>query len=233
MDNTTKKFIFWIGIFGLAGAILNLIEIPLWIIPGAAPQISDTIAHAQFISGERIIALSRILIDVLMYMCLMVLFAGFRYLICKTNKKYEWIATLNFVAASVWWAVSLVADGLEGGAVLDTLGNMNPVIVRTLVEGTLLIYNGSIAFAVTALFMGTAGFLILKTKALPKWIGWLSLTSMVLCFVAIPAMYGAAVDTNGFYNAAGWGPIIIANVPSLIWFFAVSIAMIKKSKNKN
>lgn len=234
MDNTTKKFIFWIGLFGLLGAILNLIEIPLWVIPGAAPQISDTIAHAQFLSNIRVIALTRILIDMLMYICLMVFFAGFRYLICKTNKKYEWIATLTFVAGAIWWAVSLVADGLEGAAVLDTLGNINPTIVRALVEATLLIYNGAIAFAVTALFMGTAGFAILKTKALPRWIGWLGLITAVLCFVAIPAMYGSAVDTNGFYNAAGWGPIIIANVPGLIWFFAASIAMIRKSiKNKN
>jgi hypothetical protein len=43
-------------------------------------------------------------------------------------------------------AVTIVADGLEGGAVLDTLnGNPDPSAVRALIAGTLLIYNGSTA----------------------------------------------------------------------------------------
>jgi len=29
------------------------------------------------------------------------------------------------------------------------------------------------------------------------------------------------------YNAAGWIPTIVANVPPLIWFLAVSVAMIR------
>jgi hypothetical protein len=42
-------------------------------------------------------------------------------------------------------------------------------------------------------------------------------------------MYAGIVDTKGFYNAAGWGPVIVANIPSLIWVFTVSIGMIHKS----
>jgi hypothetical protein len=44
-------------------------------------------------------------------------------------------------------------------------------------------------------------------------------------------MYGGAADTYGFYNVAGWGPTIVANIPPLIWVFAVSIKMIQKGKN--
>lgn len=224
------KVIRWTGFFGLLGAIFLLIEIPLWFIPGDPPPISDAVAHAQFLADIRVIALTRVFIDMLMYMSLMVFFAGFRHLICQAKKEDEWVATLNFGAAVVWWAVSLVADGLEGAAVLDTLGGTtDPSVVRALVEGTLLIYNGSIAFAVTALFMGTAGFAILSSGALPRWIGWLGWVSVVLCFLSIPAMYANVVDAHGFYNAAGWGPTIVANIPPLIWFFAASIAMIQKS----
>lgn len=219
----------WTGAFGLAGGILLLFEIPLWIVPGAPPLINDAVAHAQYLADIRVIALTRVLIDMFMYMSLMVFFAGFRHLIRQSRVEYEWAATLTFGAGIVWWAVSLVADGLEGGAILDTLGgNTNPTVVRALIEGTILIYNGSIAFAVTALFMGSAGFVILSTGALPKWIGWLAWVSVGLCFLAIPSMYGKVVDGSGFYNAAGWGPAIVANVPPLIWFFAASIAMIRK-----
>jgi hypothetical protein len=220
------------GWFGLAGVLLLALEIPLWIIPGNPPQISDAIEYSQFLANTRIIALSRVLIDMGMYACLMVFFAGFRHLIIKTNNEYEWLSTLTFMAGAVWWAVSLVADGLEGGAVLDTVGGMaDPTAVRTLVEGTLLIYNGSVAFAVTGLFMASAGYAILATGALHRWIGWLACFSAVLCVAAIPAMYANTVDHNSFYNAAGWGPVIVANVPPLLWFFIVSVSMIRKKQS--
>lgn len=219
----------WTGAFGVAGAVLLLCEIPLWILPGEAPPINDAVAHSHYLANIRVIALTRVLLDMLMYLSLIVFIAGFRHLIQKVRPEYEWVATLAFGAGLVWWAVTLVADSLEGGAVLDTLGGMaDPTAVRALVEGTLLIYNGAIAFTVTALFMATAGYAILATGALPKWTGWLACASAVLCLAAIPSMYGEVIDSKGFYNAAGWGPAIIANVPPLIWFFGASISMIRK-----
>ena len=41
-------------------------------------------------------------------------------------------------------------------------------------------------------------------------------------------MYANVVDPNGFYNVAGWGPAIVANVPPLIWLLTASIFMIRK-----
>ncbi len=217
------------GWFGLVGAILLLFEIPLWIIPGSPPLISDAVGHSQFLADHRVTALTRILIDMGMYACLMVFFAGLRHLIVRTRAEYEWAGTLVFVAGAVWWAVPLVADGLEGAAVLDTVGGMaDPTAVRALVEGTLLIYNGSIAFAVTGLFMASAGYAILGSGAMPRWTGWFAWGSAALCLVAIPSMYATVVDHNGFYNAAGWGPAIVANLPPLIWFVVASVSMIRK-----
>jgi hypothetical protein len=217
------------GWFGLAGVLLLALEIPLWIIPGTPPLIHDAVGHSQFLADIRGIALTRILIDMGMYACLMVMFAGFRFLIIETRPEYEWAGTLALAAGAVWWAVSLVADSLEGAAVLDTLGGMaEPTAVRALVEATLLIYNGSIAFAVTGLFMAAAGYAIVASGALPKWTGWLAWISAALCVVAIPSMYADVVDHNGFYNVAGWGPAIVANVPPLIWLLTASIFMIRK-----
>ncbi len=225
-----NKIIHWTGIFGLIGGILLLLEIPLWIIPGDPGQISDAVAHANYLANIRIIALTRILIDLFMYMSWMILFAGLRHLIIITKKECEWIASLSFGAGIVWWTISLVADGLEGGAILLTLGgNTDPALVKSLVYGTLLIYNGSIAFAITGFFMGVIGYAIITKGILPKWMGWLSWISFFMCIIAIPAMYSGLVDTKGFYNPAGWGPVIIANIPPLIWVFVVSIGMIRKS----
>jgi hypothetical protein len=80
----------------------------------------------------------------------------------------------------------------------------------------------------TGLFMACAGYAIVGTKALPPWIGWLAWTSAILCVVAIPSMYSTVVDPNSFYNVAGWGPVIIANVPPLIWFLVTSLVLSRK-----
>lgn len=227
------KFIKYAGIFGLIGGLLLLLEIPLWIIPGDAGPISNALLHSTFLNKISTIAFTRIFIDILMYMCWMVLFIGLRQLIILKNKEFEWIGTLSLAAGIVWWSVSLVADGLEGAAVLLSLEeNVNAENVKALVYGTLLIYNGSIAFAVTGFYMASVGYAILATNILPRWIGWLGWFSFITCILAIPAMYGGKADTYSFYNIAGWGPTIVANIPPLIWILAASIEMIQLSRKR-
>jgi hypothetical protein len=218
------------GWFGLVGFAVFLIELVLRILPGSVPLISDAVSHTRFLAENRGFVVTWVLLDMAMYACLMVFFAGFRHLIIRKRAEYEWVGTLALVAGAVWWAVSLVADGLQGGAILETVGGTtDPTVVKALVEGTLLIYNGAIAFAVTGLFMALAGYAILGTEALPKWVGWLAWVSAVLCVMAIPSMYVASMDHNAFYNAVGWGPMVVANVPPLIWFLVASILMVRKS----
>jgi hypothetical protein len=129
----------------------------------------------------------------------------------------------------VWVAVTLVADGLEGGAVLDALsGKADSSAVRALIEGTLLIYNGSTAFVLTGMFLAAAGYATFATGVLPGWTGAVAYVGAALCVACVPAMYGGAVDSSRFYNAGGWGPAIIANFPSAAWFLAAGISLIRE-----
>jgi hypothetical protein len=113
--------------------------------------------------------------------------------------------------------------------VLDTLsGRPDASAVRALIEGTLLIYNGSIAFAITGMFLAAAGYATFATGVLPRWTGWLAYVGAALCALCVPAMYAGPVDTVGFYDAGGWGPAIIANFPPLIWFLVVSVRMLHR-----
>lgn len=155
--------------------------------------------------------------------------AGLRDLIRRARPDYEWVGTLVFGAWAVWIGVSLVANGLEGGSALDTLqGDADPSAIRALTMGTLLIYNGAIAFAMTALFLAAAGYATLGTGVLPRWTGWLAYIGVALCLVSIPAMFGGPVDSTGFYNAGGWGPAIMANFPPAIRFVGASLSMLGK-----
>jgi hypothetical protein len=215
---TDVKVWHWAGWCGMAGAILLLFEIPL-----------SHVAHTQYLASIRVVVLTRVLLDMGMYVSLIVFLAGFHHLILTTRSEYGWVATLALAAGLAWWAVTLVAHSLEGAAALNTLGGKaDPTAVRALVEGTLLIYNGFIAFTVTGLFMASAGYATLATGALPKWTGWIACASAVLCLAAIPSMGGGGVDPRGAYNFAVWGPVIVAYVLPLIWFLVASISMIRK-----
>jgi hypothetical protein len=131
----------------------------------------------------------------------------------------------------VWLAVTLVADGLMGGAVLDTLGGgADACAVRALVMGTILIYNGAIAFAITGLFLVSAAWATLDSGVLPRWTGWLGQAAAALCLVSVPAMFTGPADATGFYNPGGWGPAIVANFPPLIWFLVVGTLLIRDSR---
>jgi hypothetical protein len=172
---------------------------------------------------------TRLLLDMGLYLTGMVFAAGLRDLIRRARADYEWLGTLVFGAWVVWIGVSLVANGLEGGSALDTLrGDADPSAVRALTMGTLLIYNGAIAFAMTALFLAAAGYATFGTGVLPRWTGWLAYLGVALCVASVPAMFGGPVDATGFYNAGGWGPAIMANFPPALWFVAASLSMLGK-----
>lgn len=226
MDSRTVRH--WTGRFGVACVVLWLSQFPLYLF-GHPPSVYDGAAFGQHLLAIRNVAFTRILLDQGAYVCALAFAAGFRHLILKARSDCEWVGTLLFGAAAVWFAVTLVADGLEGGAVLDALsGKADASAVRGLIEGTLLIYNGSTAFVLTAFFLATAGYATLATDVLPQWTGWGALVGALLCLACVPAMYAGPVDTAGFYNAGGWGPAVIANFPPALWFLAASICLLRK-----
>src|ERR1700693_2402758 len=116
----------WTGAFGLAGAIIFLLEVPLWLLGSPVPAISDAAAHAQYLGDHRIVILTRVLFDMGLYVTLMVFFAGFRHLIQRSRPDYEWLGTLVFGSAITWFAVTLVADSFKAAAALDALGGAEP-----------------------------------------------------------------------------------------------------------
>ncbi len=201
------------GMFGVACVLLSWAQFPLWVI-GGAPPFYDSEALARHLYDTRTTAFIRILMDQGIYVSLMIFAAGFRHLVRRARPESDWLGLLALVSAVVWLAVTLAADGLMGGAVLATLqGTSDVSAALPLVFGTLLIYNGSIAFAITGLFMAAAGWATLDSGVLPRWTGWIAWISAVLCALSIPAMFAGPADASGFYNPGGWGPAIIANFP--------------------
>jgi hypothetical protein len=220
------------GVAAIAAVALSWGQFPLWMI-GAPPSVYDGAAFARHLLAIKNIVFTRILFDLGIYVAFMLFGAGFRHLVREARAECEWIGSLVFAAAAVWVGVTLVADGLEGGAALDAIsGAADPSGVRALIEATLLIYNGSIAFAITGLFLGAAGYATFASGVLPRWTGWVAYLGAALCAACVPAMYCGPVS-SGFYNAGGWGPAIIANFPPLIWFLIVGVVLVRRPRATN
>ena len=214
------------GIFALASILLWLGIFPLYTF-GPSGSLYDGAALTRELFRIRNVVFTRILLGMGLYVTMLLFAVGLRDLIRRANAECEWVGTLAVAAMAVWGGVTLVGNGLEGGAALDALsGSGDPSVARALTMGYLLIYNGSIAFIMTALFMAAAGYATLATGILPRWTGWLANAASVLCLVCIPAMYVAPVDPTRFYNAGGWGAAIIANFPPLLWFFVVGVLLV-------
>lgn len=218
------------GVSALGAVAIWLAIFPLYTLGDPAVSLFDGQAIAQDLYRIQTVVLTRILLGLILYVPLMLFAVGFRELVRRADANCEWLGTLSFGAMAVWVGVTLVANGLEGGAVLDSQsGHGDPSVARSLTMGYLLIYNSSIAFIMTAFYMGTAAFATFSTGILPRWTGWLAWTSVVLCVLAIPSMYSGPADPAGFYNAAGWGPALIANFPPLLWFLSVGIILVRKT----
>ena len=64
----------------------------------------------------------------------------------------------------------------------------------------MLIYNGSIAFAITGLFLVSAAWATLDSGVLPRWTGWLAHIAAASCLISVPAMFTGPIDGKGFYG---------------------------------
>jgi hypothetical protein len=221
-DRTARR---WTGAFGLAIVALLLIEFPFRVALGTPPLLEHTAGYADFVAKTSGSKLTIIVIDMFMMACLLVFLAGFRHLIRQARADYEWVATLVFGTGLVLVAVTLVADSMEGGTALDTVGGKaDPTAIRALTEGYLLMF-GSIGCILFALLSAATGYATLATGVLPRWTGWFAYVVALLNLAAVPSIYGGT-DHTGFYTAAGWGVAVIATFPWLIWALIVSIMML-------
>jgi hypothetical protein len=206
----TISFWRWTGAFGLAVVAVSWAQFPIYTMSGA-PAAYNGEALAENFHTSSTVVFTRILLDLGLYVALMIFAARFAQLVMKARAGLEWLAMLIFGAAAVWIGVTLVANGLEGGAALDTLGgNADPSAVRALVDGYLLTYNGPIAFVITALFVGAAGYATFASGMLPRWTGWLAYVATALCVISVSVIHAGPLDYSGFWNPGGWGPAIIA-----------------------
>jgi Na+/phosphate symporter len=215
----------WAGAFGVAGFVLFLVALPLYFVgPQPMVRLEDTVQFSDSVTRASTFILTRAtLADPLIMACLLVFLAGFRHLIRQARSDYEWVGTLVFGSGLVVITLELAGDALQGGAALDTFVKADPTVVRGLMEGSFVFY-GAIGLVMSALLLASAGYAILATGVLPRWIGWVAYACAIVNLVAAPSIFGGT-DYTGFYTASGY-VTFIAQGAMVIWFLIASVSMI-------
>lgn len=207
----------------------SLAQFPLYLMQDPSIGMYNGAAGSAEALRLRNVIFTRVLLDLFLYASGMVFAAGLAHLIRRADPLHGWAASLVMASMSVWLGVTLVANGFEGGLALDAQApEPDPSVNRALTMGYVLIYNSSVAFAITALFIGSAGYGTAAARVLPSWTRWVAYGAVLLCAAAVPSMYAGPAEPAGFYNAAGWGPVVIANFPPLIWIVIASALLLRR-----
>ena len=189
------KVLRWTGACGVAAGVLLLVASPLYVVMGTPPSLGDGALFSAYVTRNNIILFTTKLVDVIYLVGFIVFAAGLRHLIRRARPDYGWLAALVFGSALVQTASVLMFEALAGGAALDTFNKPDPTVVRALTEASLAIT--AFSFILTALFLASASYAILATRALPRWTGWVGFGIAVLNLAAVPAIFGG----NDFMEA--------------------------------
>jgi hypothetical protein len=215
------------GWLGILACIITFAEFPLWMVGGMVPVFSDSTAFATYVSHTGSLWITRTLMDFVIYNLLLVFLAGFRRMAIDHYKTLEWLAILFLSLSIVYITIQLIADCISGSMGLDTFnGKADPVVLRTMVEMTLLMFGSAGLIFIGTLLM-IAAVLNHLSGMFKRWYTWVSVVVAILNYAFVPSMY-FGTDPSRFYSTGGFGPALMATFPFLTWIVITGILMIRK-----
>lgn len=215
------------GFFGIIVFVLTLIEFPFYMAGGEAPPFQDVSQFTSFVAGSSHFFLIRIFLDILLCCSYLVFIAGFKQMILDHDRKYEFIANIWSSSGIALTTITLVADSIQAGVALDTIGYIpDPSVLRGLTESYLLLY-GTAGCSLIALNSFAGAVSIIKTGILPRWCGIVAFIVGILNVIMLPSMFGGS-DPRKFYSASGWGVAVTATFPWVILIFIIGFNSLRK-----
>jgi hypothetical protein len=201
------------GLSGLLMGLAVLLTIPLYFIYSGPPPAWNV--------------LTRDLITLVSLASMLVFVACFSHLIRRADVTLDWLASIVYGAGMLYVGVALVATALEAGVVFGAPdGTLDPTTDGVLAHANILIH-GSIKRLLTAIMLVPAGYAVLRTRMLPRWVAW-SAYIVAACNVAfVPSLF-FGVDVTKFYSAHGWGNSAFVGGFLGYWILAVGIASLAR-----
>ncbi|RIX28268.1 hypothetical protein [Amnibacterium setariae] len=221
----------WTGAAAIAVAVLTGVEFAIrQLAVGPRPPLDDVAGLVAFNQRTSAGTLGVILTDTVLMAVILVFLSGFRQLIVQTRRDVQWIADIAFAAGIAYVVVTLIGDGLEGGAALDaSVDGGNGTVIRALTVGHALFF-GSIGCVLTAVVSFASGYITLISGALPRWTGRLAVVVAVPNLVLVATAFGGTDDTS-FRAAGGWGSVALGTVPWLVWIVSVGVVVIREREH--
>jgi hypothetical protein len=201
---------------GFAGIIMYLTVmtmIPLFFVYDGAPPVSNI--------------LTRVLVSMFTCASFVVFLVGFREVLGRARPDFEFLASMAFYAGFAYIILIMVADSVQVGSVLAHGGPVDPTLVGSGGETSLLIW-GPLSRLLTALFLASAAGAILATGILPRWIAWMAFAIAAFDFALIPTIY-SGTNPSLFYSINGLG-IPAAGGLFALWVLLVSIVLLVRSR---
>ena len=208
------------GASGVAAAVLLMAGFPLYFMAGPPPDLGDTDRLTEYLTRNRGLILTSKLVNTVHVAGFLLFLDGLRHLIRRASADHEWEATLVFGAGLVAASATLTGDLLGASAALDTFNALEPAAVCALGEAALPAF-GAIGLLMTTLFLVSASYALLVTRALPWWTGWMGYAVAILTTAAIPTLYGSASSGVSSYSTS------IAGLAFIAWLLSAGISMMR------
>jgi hypothetical protein len=181
----------WNRISALTGVIFVVILVPAVLVTSGSPNSNASalnvrayiLAHKNQYSLGALLSILAVVFGLFFY--------GYLRAFFRTRPGMEWLSTLFFGGAIVFGVGGALAGGLD--AVMgDSPASLSAGSLQLLNTMAMDLNVGAIATGLAILYL-SAGFIIYKSGALPKWLAWVSwllgvlAASFVLTFIALVA----------------------------------------------
>lgn len=201
---------------GIAGVMMGLsvmLSIPLYFIYAGPPPAWNV--------------LTRDLVNLISFALMLVFIACFSHLIRRADEESGWLASIFYGAGMLFVAVALVATALEAGVVFGIPdGTVDPTIDGPLAHANILMH-GSIKRLLTVVMLVPAGYAVLRTGILPRWVAWGAYLIAAANLAFVPSLFFGS-DVTKFYSAIGWGNSAFVGSFLGYWILAVGIAALRR-----
>jgi hypothetical protein len=207
MDESTRR---WAGFSGVAGLVLGigggLCERP-W---------PDASVLARFVDENRALIVAQSAFFVLSAVCLLVFVSTLRVVLADAGAA----ATAALVSGAVGYGLNIIGQAPQLTLTLDEPGVTGPQ-AAALLDGlgfTLL----ALANAPTALMYAAICVAVLRSGALPRWLGWLALVPAAASTVLALTI----VSPTGVLDPQGWLSYLLYPL-AIVWLVAAVATLLR------
>jgi hypothetical protein len=204
------------AIAGITAFATTIATVVLYFAPAGPPPLQNVLARS--------------LLGLVTFGALIVFTTGLNELIGPRETDLRFALGVGQVAAVLFIGVGLIALSNEAGVAFGAPdGSMDPTTDGPLAAANIL-SHGSIKRLLTAIYLTSMGYAVIRSGFLPRWIGTLGYVVAAVNVAFIPALF-FGTDVTRFYSAHGWGNSAVAGRLIIWWILAVSVALLRSARD--